>query len=260
MNRTFEREVQTVYFHGLPGSPFEISLFGSTIENRLTDFFLVDRCGPDIVPAGNCYFEYIAKRISDRFRNRPLRLIGFSLGASAALRVAPHLGSQVQSIDIVSAAAPLSLGDYLDDMAGAPVFRSALISPVLLRILVWLQSKAAIAMPGQLYAALFSSAKGKDVALASDPTFRAVMRGILQHSLVAGAAAYRREVELYTKDWTADLERVTQPVWIHHGQADNWTPVAMASDLAARLPVCAGVRLLDDMSHYSTLRAFLSAF
>lgn len=259
MNRTFEREVQTVYFHGLPGSPFEISLFGSTIENSLRDFFLVDRNGPDTVPSGDDYFEHIAKRISDRFRHRPLRLIGFSLGACAALRAAPHLGSQVQSIDIVSAAAPLSLGDYLENMAGAPVFRSAMISPVLLRILVWLQSKAATAMPGQLYAALFSSAQGKDIALTNDPNFRAVMLGILQHSLVSGAAAYRREVELYTKDWTADLERVTQPVWIHHGLADNWTPVAMASDLASRLPVCAGVRLLDDMSHYSTLRAFLSA-
>lgn len=257
MNRTFESDMQTVYFHGLPGSPMEVALFGKEVADRLAGLHLIDRCGPDAVPAGEDYFEHVARQLGDRFPGRPLRLIGFSLGASAVLRSAPHLGSQVQRIDIVSAAAPLTLGDYLHTMAGAPVFRSALISPVLLRMVTWLQSKAVFALPGQFYSALFGSARGEDAALARDPAFKSAMIAMLQQCLGAGTAAYRREIMLYTQQWEADLDRVVQPVWIHHGREDNWAPAAMASDLAARLPHCADLCLLDQMSHYSTLRAVL---
>jgi pimeloyl-ACP methyl ester carboxylesterase len=242
----------------MPGSPLEITLFGKAIADRLAGLCLLDRCGADAVSSADACFEDIARHVRDRFPDRPLRLIGFSLGASAALRTAAILGPRVERIDIISAAAPLSLGDYLPGMAGAPVFRSALTSPVLLRLLTWLQAKAVVAVPAPLYSALFSSARGEDAALARDPEFRSIMVELLQRCLGAGSTAYRREIELYTQSWDAELDRVIQPVWIHHGREDNWAPVAMASDLAARLPRCAGLRLLDDMSHYSTLRAVLS--
>lgn len=251
---------QPIYFHGIPGSSGEMVLFGDHSADGLGAVHVVDRssikAGAD--PAG--YFGQLARTIQTRFPNQPLRLIGFSLGASVALRTAPYLGPQVSGIDLISAAAPLELGDYLGGMAGAPVFRLARSNPTLFAGLVRLQSVAAKLAPSRLYDALFASAQGADLALSKDAAFKAAMLPILHQSLGAQRATYIGEISLYVQDWETELDRVTQPVTIHHGVADTWSPVAMAQDLARRLPNVAAVHLLDDHSHFSTLREFWSRY
>jgi len=247
---------QPIYFHGIPGSSGEMVLFGDHWADGLGAVHVVDRssikAGAD--PAG--YFGQLARNIQTRFPNQPLRLIGFSLGASVALRTAPYLGSQVSGIDLISAAAPLELGDYLGGMAGAPVFRLARSNPALFAGLVRLQSVAARLSPGRLHDALFASAQGADIALSKDAAFKAAMLPILQQSLGAQRATYIGEIALYVQGWEAELHQVTRPVTLYHGVADTWTPVAMAKDLARRLPSVEAVHLLEGLSHYSTLREY----
>lgn len=225
---------QIIYFHGLPGSADELLAFG-----------------PDIA-------RQMAADLRHAFPEARLRLIGFSLGASAALRTAAHLGEQVSRIDLVSAAAPLDLGNYLADMAGASVFRTARDNPRLFHIMTRAQSLLAQFLPGQLHAMLFATARGDDVVLARDPQFRATMRTVLRQCLGPGRAGYVHEIALYTRDWHPELDRVTAPVSLFHGQEDNWSPVSMAQDLARRLHRCERLELLPGGSHYSTLRWYLS--
>ncbi|MCW1384954.1 alpha/beta hydrolase [Novosphingobium sp. KCTC 2891] len=245
---------RVIYFHGMPGGAGELDLFGPSIAASASAFHVPERrSGSD----GAGHFRAVAEGIRSRFPHDRLRLIGFSIGASAALRVAPHLGDRVAGIDVVSAAAPLGIGPFLDDMAGAPVFRAARASPLLFGLLVRAQSLAARLAPGRLYTQLFASARGADSALAGDPVFRAAMIRVLRQCLAQGAAGYRCEVGLYVQDWAAELALVTQPVRIWHGRADNWSPVAMADALAERLPASTPPRLFDGLSHYSTLQHFL---
>jgi pimeloyl-ACP methyl ester carboxylesterase len=247
---------QAVYFHGIPGSAGEVRLFGADLASQLGAVHVVERPAATVAPDSAAYFRQLAQVIQSRFPAAPLRLIGFSLGASAALRTAPHLGSQVAGIDLISAAAPLTLGNYLGGMAGAPVFKLAKSNPTFFRGLARLQSVAARLAPGSLYDALFASAQGEDRALSANLAFKAAMLPILQQSLGPELAAYRSEILAYVQDWEAELGQVTPPVTLYHGRADNWSPVAMAQDLVRRLPNVAAVHLLEDLSHYSTLRSY----
>lgn len=247
---------QIIYFHGMPGGLEELQLFGNSITTSTAEFHVLDRKQPPGLVRKDEHFCRVANAIKEQFPDDPLRLIGFSLGASAALRTAPHLGDQVQHIELVSAAAPLTLGSYLDRMAGAPVFKLAALSPFLFGLLAQLQSITARISPEQFYAMLFATVEGADRALVADLQFRTVMLRMLKQCLWCELPTYRREIDLYIGDWSAELDQVTQPVTIFHGRADNWSPPAMSEDLAQRLGSCKALHLMDDLSHYSTLREF----
>jgi len=253
-----ETPAQTVlYFHGLPGSAAELASFGPAIAANARHFHVVGRgdalAGDD--PSG--YFRRLAEEIERQWPDGPLHLVGFSLGAAAALRVAPLLGARVVQFDLVAPAAPLSLGDFLGDMAGAPVFRAARAGRAAFAALTQVQALAArFAMP-RMAAALMASGRGGDAALAADPLFLEQLAQSLRTSLLTQRAAYQAEIRLYVADWSADLARVQQPVTIWQGSEDNWTPPAMAQALAAALPAGADLRMQPGLSHFSTLRAYL---
>ncbi len=238
----------TLYFHGLPGSAAELASFGPEIAARARGFHVAPR-GGDVAQ--------LANRIAARFPDGPLVLVGFSLGAAAALRVAPHLAERVARIDLVSPAAPLQLGDFLGGMAGAPVFRAALAGRAPFAALTLVQAQVARLAPVRMASALMAKAKGEDRALAVDPRFIAALAQSLRHSLLADRAAYMAEIRAYLRDWRTELARVHQPVSIRQGSEDDWTPPAMAVALAKALPDCAGLQTEPGLSHFSTLRAYL---
>ena len=245
----------TLYFHGLPGSAAELASFGADIAAQARHFHVVDRSAAP----GEGYVSQLAARITATFPDGPLRLVGFSLGAAAALQVAPHLGARVERIDLVSPAAPLQLGDFLDDMAGAPVFRAALAGRVPFAALTLMQAQVARIAPKKMAAALMAKARGADRALAADPRFIAGLAQSLRQSLLSQRAAYSAEIRAYVADWSAALAKVHQPVTIWQGSEDDWTPPAMAEALAAHLPSAPAVHILPGCSHFSTLRAYLEA-
>lgn len=251
---------QTVlYFHGLPGSAAELASFGPAIAANARHFHVVART--DALAGGepSGYFGRLAAQIERQWPDGPLHLVGFSLGAAAALRVAAVLGARVGQIDLVAPAAPLSLGDFLDDMAGAPVFRAARAGRVPFAALTQVQALAArFAMP-RMAAALMTNARGGDAALAAGPLFMAQLAHSLRASLLTQRAAYQAEIRLYVADWSAELAKVQQPVTIWQGSEDNWTPPAMAQALAGALPAGADLRMQPGLSHFSCLRAYLEA-
>lgn len=240
----------TLYFHGLPGSAAELQGFGPEIAARTQNFHVVARGGD---------FARLAEEIASQFPGQPLRLAGFSLGAAAALRTAPHLGEQVEQIDLISPAAPLQLGDFLSGMAGAPVFRAALAGRGPFAALTFMQSQVARLAPSRMAAALMAKAQGADRALSADPRFIAALGQSLRYSLLEHRAAYLTEILSYVSDWRADLAKVRRPIAIWQGSEDDWTPPAMAHALAAALPASPEMTVLPGLSHFSTLRAYLEA-
>jgi pimeloyl-ACP methyl ester carboxylesterase len=249
----------TLYFHGLPGSAGELACFGPGIAEHTRHFHVIARGDALTGGAAEGYFVRLAAQILAQFPEGPLRLVGFSLGAAAALRVAPHLAERVQQIDLVSPAAPLGLGDFLDGMAGAPVFRAALAGRAHFTLLTFLQAQVARLAPAQMASALMARAQGADRSLAADPHFIAQLAASLRHSLLAQRAAYRQEIALYVTGWSDELAKVHQPVAIWQGSEDDWTPPAMAQALAQRLPSRPAVEVMPGLPHFSALRAYLAA-
>ena len=245
-----------IYFHGIPGSAEELTLFGPEVARRTAGFHVLARDGSSL-GADSAYFDKIAAILTASYPGQVLHFIGFSLGAAAALRVAARLGSQVARIELVSPAAPLQLGDYLGEMAGAPVFSIAKSHPRLFSIQCMAQSWFARFAPATLARMLFASAQGADQDLLTRPAFRKGIAAVLRRSAGHNRWSYRREISLYVDDWTDMLSEVTQPVSIDHGALDNWSPVAMAHDLARALPTCNRLTIHPGLSHYSTLATVL---
>ncbi|WP_164157317.1 alpha/beta fold hydrolase [Sandarakinorhabdus rubra] len=200
----------------------------------------------------------MAAQVAQSCALEPLTLIGFSLGAPAALAVARDLGKRVAQVHLVSPAAPLALGDFLDDMAGGTLFRMAQSRPRLFRMAVHLQSLLAQTAPNFLLDRLFATAAGKDRALFREPAFRQAMAQVLREGLGRDPRGFIADVAAYVADGGADLAHVGAPVTIWQGTQDNWTPPAMARALAGALPGPVTLHLLPGCSHYSALRAALA--
>jgi pimeloyl-ACP methyl ester carboxylesterase len=249
-----------VYFHGLPGSGGELTLFDGISNGRLAEIFVPIREDKCVELDRESYMDSIARQIEARFPQGTIHLIGFSLGAFVALQIAARLKNRVESIDLVSAAAPLELGDFLKDMAGKAVFRTAQSSPLLFMLLVKLQSWAARWMLHILFKAVFANTAGQDGELADHPAFQKGMAEIMGHSLGRNAFAYRSEIAFYVTGWASTLSMVTQPVTLWQGEADNWTPPAMADALQQALPNVRARHDLKGLSHYSALRHFLEQY
>ncbi len=244
---------QIVYLHGFPGGPEELQAFGAFTLG----VFAPDRRHDAVDLNFPAYVGHLARAIDAQFPHGSITLIGFSAGARIALEVEARLAARVEEIILVSAAAPLQSGAFLKHMAGRLVFGTALRSPIAFRALTWAQAQLARWAPDRLYQSIFASALGADRDLRADVHFKQVIQTVIGRTLQSGAAGYRREVLAYVQPWADPLPRVTSPVTLWHGTADNWTPIGMADALAAALPHVRAVHRLDGLSHYSTLAAMM---
>ena len=227
--------MKVLYLHGLPGSAAELAL-GPV--GRAADWTVPDRDAPSFaqlalaLPAG------------------PLHLVGFSLGAACALRLAALAPDRVARVTLVSAAAPLELGDFLPDMAGAAVFRAAR-SHAQLSALTTVQSTLARLSPALFARLLARGADAEEAALLQTPA----LRRALAEGLTRNRKAYLRELAAYVQPWARHLPHVRAPVALVHGRADRWAPPAMAEALATALPQ-AGLHW-HETGHFGTLRTVL---
>ncbi|MFM2300880.1 MAG: hypothetical protein RLZZ84_616 [Pseudomonadota bacterium] len=238
---------QIAYFHGLPGGSGE---WAACAPAGLAAY-APDRNTP--ISARD-----LAGAVEAQCRAGPVTLVGFSLGAPIAVAVARELGPRAAHIHLVSPAAPLQLGDFLNAMAGGPLFAIAAKHPRLFRVVARIESLIARTAPAFLLDRLFASAAGGDIALRRDPAFRTAMAQVLRDGLGRTPHGFVAEVTAYVGDWSDLLEGLPAPVTIWQGEADNWTPPAMADALAAALPGPVTLNRLPGRSHYSALRAALA--
>ena len=231
--------VRPVYIHGFPGSPRELDLADARERFRAVSPF----------PGGMA--ELAASP-------QPLDIHAFSLGAFAALRFAADHPGRVASLALVSPAAPLELGDFLPDMAGGAVFRTARFSPTLFRAFSAVQALAVRAAPARALDPMFASSPPSERALAHSPDTRSVLEDGLCHTFLHHRRPDTDTVLHYVKPWAGTLARVRAPVRIVAGTDDSWTPPAMAEALARALPSCPAVEWVEGAGHYGALVAHLS--
>ena len=233
------------YFHGIPGGPGE---WAANAPAHLVDAAAMpDRNQPSFDPAG-----FAAGLPQGAI------LIGFSLGAHAALQVAAVAGDRGGAVHLVSPAAPLQLGDFLPQMQGGKLFWFAANHPNWFGILSRAQSWIAWKTPGFLLNRLMAGATGDDRALMRDPVWRAGMAETLRKGVGFSATGYIGQIRRYVEDWRDVLPQIQVPVTIWQGDQDNWTPPAMAEALAAALPGAVTLVTLPGASHYSALQTALA--
>lgn len=244
---------QLVYFHGVPGAPVETEWLNSELQDQGLTVVCVNRFALPASLTGKVYYQQIAQEVLALTQGRSFDVVGFSLGAFVALQTLPYLQGQVKSLHLVSAAAPLEAGNFLPNMAGRLVFKWARSAPLLFQALSRWQGVLAALAPRMLFRMLFASAVGADKALATEARFQAPILQALQWSFGRGLPGYLRDVQAYVQPWADALKAVKVSTTIWHGDKDNWAPVAMAHSLAAAIPGCVPVEIMDGQSHYSCL-------
>jgi pimeloyl-ACP methyl ester carboxylesterase len=238
-----------IYLHGGPGSPDELSLFDDVAFNTAyapDRFVLFAGC-----QSGEA-FDRLANDIDGRFVDRPLHLVGFSMGGYVALELAHRLGKRVARMDLIAPAAPLEGGAFLNKMAGKALFSIARRHPGWLGLVMAVQKGVVKIIPSVAYKMLYANAVGQDRALADDPKFKARVIAMLKHCYGNGAGGLAREVTSYVRPWAGILPALNAPVTLWQGSEDNWVLPEMADYLMKTLPN-AQLRKIAGASHYSAL-------
>ena len=229
------RMEQRYYVHGLPGSGAELALAWQGARPKVIAPNDLDAIPP----------------------REPAHIIAFSLGAMTALRLAAKHPGRVERLTLIAPAAPLTLGEFLPDMAGRPVFEAAKAGGARLSLMIGMQRLALRLFPGAFLKMLFAGSPEADKALAAEEDNRRILIQSYREALGPGRAAYRAALLHYVSDWENVLEDVNCPLTIHQGTADTWVLPQMSEALAARLPK-ADITWHEGLGHYGALLAVLS--
>lgn len=242
-----------IYFHGTPGAAEEgaiFDLYGK--ENGLT-FICFSRFSIDSLMQGEAYYQLLAKEILKRAKGKKVDVIGFSIGAFIALQTCRYLSNEIRSLHLVSAAAPLEGGDFLDAMAGKRVFQLAKSFPVVFVLLTCWQGLLALLFPNALFRLLFANAAGNDKALVINREFQTRITKLLRLSFTGHIRGYVRDIRAYVQPWENTLSEISVSTYIWHGAKDNWSPKSIAEYFKLSIPSCEHVEIIENLSHYSCL-------
>ncbi|MGR9013068.1 MAG: alpha/beta fold hydrolase [Gammaproteobacteria bacterium] len=242
-----------IYFHGAPGAPEECSVFNLEGESHGLTFICFDRFSVDTSINGEAYYKLLAEEISKIATGKQVDFIGFSIGAFIALQTCRYMSNEVKNLHLISAAAPLEAGNFLDAMAGKQVFQLAKAFPVLFVLLSYWQRLLALFFPDALFRLLFASAAGEDKALAANRAFRPSITQVLRSCFIHRVPGYARDVKAYVRPWKTTLSEISVNTHIWHGAEDNWSPPLMADYLKSAIPGCSSIKIFDGLSHYSCL-------
>lgn len=241
-----------IYFHGAPGAAEEAALFSEVAQRHNINIVCWQRFSIDQSLTGEDYFQHMADEIQTQFHDRSLDIIGFSIGAYAALEVASRLGDQLGQVHLISAAGPISSKEILETMAGGMVFKLAKNQPMLFSWLTGLQRLIAVLAPKFLFKMLFASAQGSDRELAQSVDFQHVIKPLLTSCFSNYAKGYQRDIDQYVQ-WSGSLKTTITGVSLWHGTEDNWSPFAMATQLHQLVEASQPVNSMVGLSHYSCL-------
>jgi pimeloyl-ACP methyl ester carboxylesterase len=242
-----------IYFHGAPGAIEECAIFDSYAKTNNLTFICFDRFSVDASIVGQTYYQFLATEILKKASGEKVDIIGFSIGAFIALQTCRYLNDNVRNLHLISAAAPLEAGDFLNKMAGKHVFRLAKTFPVFFVLLSYWQGVLARYFPNALFSLLFANVTGKDKELVVNKEFHSTIIKTSNSCFTGNIRGYIREIETYVKSWKNTLPEITVNTHIWHGADDNWSPKLMAIYLKSAIPNCSHLEIADGLSHYSCL-------
>jgi pimeloyl-ACP methyl ester carboxylesterase len=244
-----------IYFHGAPGAPVEAEVFQACAQAHGVQVVCQDRFAVDEGTTGPDYYQLLAHDIVALAKEGRVHVVGFSIGAFVALQVCRLIPDRVESLHLVSAAAPLEAGDFLDHMAGKSVFRLAKSAPFLFLFLSSWQGLLARYFPNFLFRMLFASATAGDQLLCRDPAFRNWTTNLLTDCFGRNVSGYVRDVLAYVAPWQTCLKDVSVKTYLWHGDQDNWSPIGMSEYLGRQISGSVTAHRMEGLSHYSCLHA-----
>lgn len=107
-----------VYFHRAPGSPEGTSKFEKHATDKNLNIIYFDRFSADRSIKNNEFYQCLASSILKQANDQTIDLISFSTGCHAAIETSLYLNIAINSMHLISPAAPLNDADFLRNMTG----------------------------------------------------------------------------------------------------------------------------------------------
>jgi len=176
-------------------------------------------------------------------------VLAHSLGAAFALACGPALGYRLEVIVIASGMGPLPPGERFrsgsraDNLYWWLARRQAswLLNP-LYRVSATMVLRSARGDPQRFTQGMARRLPEADrlttQRLLARPGAQAALIEDLRESYRQGTTAMAADLVRYTRPWGFGLDQVTTTVHLWHGEQDPKVPLAIARQLAARLPHC----------------------
>lgn len=245
------------YFHGWPSSRLQASLLHQAARDTGLRVIAPDRPGAgqsDPQPDRHLHdWPPVVAELADHLGWDRFLVMGISGGGPYAIACAYWLPDRVAAAAMVSGAPPLH--EFPDRSALMFPYRMLLrlrpVAPVLMIPLLpisrWIASLDAHQVPLKWVLKWIDPADREAMARGND--FRQVMASFLEGSIQGGAPLVG-DADIYLEDWGIDYSRFTTPIDIWHGGRDRNLPIAMAHEIASRIP-SARTHWFDEEGHYS---------
>jgi len=242
-----------IYFHGAPGCKSELLWLNQYAEQYQLHIICFERFSLSESYDNERYFDVLTQAVESVSKGRVVSLLGFSIGAFVTTKVLSMLSIPVKSIHLVSPAAPLSLGNFLPNMAGQKIFDAAKNNSALFNIVSAFQSLLVRLSPSFMFKMVFNNLRGRDQLLSENKAFKTMLYSILVSTFIEHVRGYKRDINAYVSSEHDYLFKINKKVHLWHGEKDNWSPIEMSHKLEESLGAGSLLHILPESSHYSCL-------
>ena len=232
-----------LWFHGAPGSRLDASPDGPFAPGYTAAgirLIAVERPGYGISdPSPGRDLGLVADdaaHVLNHLAVDSFAVLGYSAGAPAALATAARLPDRVTAVGVLAGIAPPRLADHRD-LGERDLFDLAAHAPHELNAQL---SQLAALMRTDTPAAAMSMLAGlltdDDQAVLTDPQLSGVLLQTLAESARHGLAGYAEDLHTLLGDWSDELDRIRQDVYVMHGSHDRVVPPRHGRAIAAAIP------------------------
>ncbi len=195
------------------------------------------------------------RELADQLGLQRFSIVGWSGGGPYALACAMRLADRIESIAIVSGAAPLAgttRTDYLRRFDRNAIFAAGK-APWVIRIAMWHWGRGQRRDAEAYFDKSVAEMCAADQEVLSAPELRSAMIANSTELYRQGGRGMYDEALVLARPWGFDPSDINVPVEVWHGARDKVVPMGMSSHLAESIPG-ASLRLYPDEGHHLLYR------
>lgn len=242
-------------FHGTPGARPMIRVIDAEARNHGVRIIAPDRPGfgiSDFQPERTLLdWPPDLCALADHLGLERFGVTGVSGGGPYALACAYAIPQRLTTVGVVSGIGPVAESGLHTALTHSPLAGLALLqrAPRLIHAVTASVAFGLHRFPDKVFKSLLAVSSASDCEVLQRPAVRQCLLEAFSEAFRHGVQGISHEVVLFGRAWGFDLRRITIPVQLWHGKADQQVPVALGRYMALRLPQCRAT-FLPDAGHY----------
>ncbi len=242
-------------FHGTPGARNMIRVIDAVARDHEVRIIAPDRPGfgrSDFLPDRTLLDwpdDVIA--LADHLGLERFAVAGVSGGGPYALACAHRMPQRLTAVGVVSGLGPVVESGLKAALLHVPMASLVLLqgAPRLVRAVTASVAFGVRRFPDKVFQSLLLVSSESDRAVLQRPPVKTTLLEAFEEAFRQGVEGTSHEIVLFGREWGFNLQGITLPVHLWHGESDGQVPVAMGRYMARRLPHCTA-SFVPNAGHY----------